>query len=213
MGTRHPMLYHRSLIVRSDRMNWIAGSPPAGILDQLSALQRDSQSMESRGVDMPHNIDLPTVSSSSNCNNDSSSCSDGSSSSSSSSRSNISHLVSESNTVDSPIGFRCGFKARYLQAIEQCTITVRLLPFDRTSSPVAAGSSTPIMSTESANTSTSHATLDIINTAPDPRPHLNYELVVTFDQPHRAVTPGQILALYAGDECLGGGVISLSDMP
>ena len=36
---------------------------------------------------------------------------------------------------------------------------------------------------------------------------------VRFLQPQRAVTPGQSLVLYAGDECLGGAVIARTDAP
>lgn len=34
-----------------------------------------------------------------------------------------------------------------------------------------------------------------------------YTVTVTFDVPHRAITAGQVLALYDGEVCLGGGVI------
>ncbi|WP_147652700.1 tRNA 2-thiouridine(34) synthase MnmA [Vulcaniibacterium gelatinicum] len=38
-------------------------------------------------------------------------------------------------------------------------------------------------------------------------------LAVRFARPQRAVTPGQSLVLYAGDECLGGAVIAHTDAP
>ena len=36
-------------------------------------------------------------------------------------------------------------------------------------------------------------------------------MTVSFDDPQRAVTPGQSVVLYDGDECLGGGIIETSD--
>ena len=38
-------------------------------------------------------------------------------------------------------------------------------------------------------------------------------LSVAFASPQRAVTPGQSLVLYRGDECLGGAVIAATDAP
>jgi len=38
-------------------------------------------------------------------------------------------------------------------------------------------------------------------------------LVLDFDEPQRAVTPGQSVVLYDGEECLGGGVIDWADTP
>ena len=38
-------------------------------------------------------------------------------------------------------------------------------------------------------------------------------LSVAFALPQRAVTPGQSLVLYRGDECLGGAVIASTDSP
>ena len=39
----------------------------------------------------------------------------------------------------------------------------------------------------------------------------NDGLEVRFDEPQRAVTPGQSVVFYAGDECLGGAVIAATD--
>ena len=39
------------------------------------------------------------------------------------------------------------------------------------------------------------------------------QMTLSFDQPQRAVTPGQSVVLYDGDECLGGGVITQCNAP
>ncbi len=38
-------------------------------------------------------------------------------------------------------------------------------------------------------------------------------LLLSFERPQRAVTPGQAVVLYDGDECLGGGTITANDAP
>jgi tRNA methyl transferase len=204
---KHPMLFHHSLTVRADKMSWVAGRPPAGIVDQLAVLTEGNQTEDSTGMTRPNCTDFSTASG--GIINSSSS-----SSSSSSSTSASSPLpISRRDSAGGPIGFRCGFKARYLQGIELCTVTVRLLSPNTVSSPIAGagvGAGVNSQCNTPAESKVSSAGYSMLN----PHPHLlSYDLVVTFDEPHRAITPGQILALYAGDECLGGGIISLSDAP
>ena len=47
----------------------------------------------------------------------------------------------------------------------------------------------------------------------DVLPRWDGGIEVRFDEPQRAVTPGQSLVLYLGEECLGGAVIAATDAP
>jgi tRNA-specific 2-thiouridylase len=42
---------------------------------------------------------------------------------------------------------------------------------------------------------------------------VNDYIKVSFDSPQHAVTPGQAIVFYQGDECLGGGTITTTDAP
>ena len=43
--------------------------------------------------------------------------------------------------------------------------------------------------------------------------HTENGIRVEFDEPQRAVTPGQSVVFYSGEVCLGGGVIHHTDAP
>ena len=73
-------------------------------------------------------------------------------------------------------GLECGFKARYRQQIEGCRIEVRLADRSLNTQRVAQ---TTINQSEV---------------------QWHYDMIIHFDYPQRAVTPGQILALYLAED-------------
>ena len=78
--------------------------------------------------------------------------------------------------------FRCTAKVRYRQPDQSCEVVV------------VGGASAPMRGAPSGL---------------KPLPQTKVE--VRFDVPQRAVTPGQSVVFYAGEECLGGGVIEATD--
>ena len=212
LGVNNPKLYHTHLTVRADRMSWIAGQPPAGILEQLAVLRELSRRSRD-GI-----------------------CSNSSTSTGSSHRNGSSHIrrnndngfsverdlvtVGEGGNDTAVKGlevkaFTCDFRARYQHKMGVCSITVRLLPPSTTSTSLSMSHSALLHKDVVVTAFPSHQR-DLISGRDDNMEVLNeveevgedYELDVVFHEARRAITPGQILALYLGDDCLGGGIIS-----
>jgi tRNA methyl transferase len=239
MGIDHPKLYHTHLTVNADRMSWVAGQPPRGILDQLAALREQFRRNRDFAYDSISE-DSGGCNSGSSCG--SSSCSSGSSSSgrrrsSSSCTSSSDSSSAECHDKDGASGgtgdgvlvqidssdaagtkmevkaFVCEFRARYQQKMGVCSITARLLPADP-ACPSASQSAYHLKNNISSTTTSKQqelltgASVDMefpneLEEVPE-----DYVLDVVFHEARRAITPGQVLALYLRDECLGGGVIS-----
>ena len=222
MGIDHPKLYHTHLKVRADRMSWVAGQPPLRILDQLAALREKSR----RNRERAYGSNSP---SSSSFNNSSSSSSSSSSRSRSCSDSSSVECYDEDGasggTGDGVLvkgggndavgtnaeveAFVCEFRARYQQKMGVCSITARLVPADPDSSS-ACHLKNDITSTLTSKQQELLTGASVESEFPSELEEVleDYVLDVVFHEARRAVTPGQVLALYMGGECLGGGVIS-----
>ena len=198
-GTNHPMLYRSSLSVKASKMNWIAGVPPPEITDQLNVLRkRRSRIRTSQSIVLKKST---IGNSDTRGNSDNDSLSD----------SGLECTTDEEGDVI--VGYSCECRVRYQQSLEICTVTVSLPPQPTSTSQMSLGSDRK-----------SHFSSDIINHGeindghifPNSRRNENenkiededYDLVVTLSRGVRAATPGQILAFYSGDECLGGGIAS-----
>jgi tRNA U34 2-thiouridine synthase MnmA/TrmU len=91
---------------------------------------------------------------------------------------------------------KCVARARYRQDAVPCSVTIKYMderPRDLTTPPAAA----PQQSNQAAAAGNLDSDDDITR----------WQLVITFDKPEIDVCPGQILVLYDGDVCLGGGPI------
>ena len=87
--------------------------------------------------------------------------------------------------------FRCVAKTRYRQPDQACEVSV------------VGGASSATASRDEPGFAPS---------GPGPLPlRSSAHVEVVFDSPQRAVTPGQSVVFYLGDECLGGGVIEATD--
>ena len=206
LGVDHPKLYHTHLTVRADRMSWVAGQPPVEILDQLAALRKLSRRSRD-GICC--NSSTSTGSSHIRSNDD-----DGISV-----REDLVTVGGDGNdTVVKGVkvkAFTCEFRARYQHKMGVCSITVRLLPASTTSTSFSKSHSALLQKDVEVTAFPSHQQ-DLVNGQDDNMEVLSeveeagedYELVVVFHEARRAITPGQVLALYVGDDCLGGGIIS-----
>jgi hypothetical protein len=209
----------RSIFFYAGRMSWIAGRPPEGIRRQVSKL------FSNNGNNLTNNDDKNTAIDSRNSNNDNH-------------IENIDgKYTTESSSSFGGSTFRCKYKARYLQPEGDCVVTVRLISeknrnLSTTELNISGNSINEKMNhnpkeilDNDDNYNNNHNSVEAMcNDSINKNSQIDnnygstkscnynindYELVVAFDVPQRAVTPGQILALYMGEECLGGGIISL----
>lgn len=206
LGVDNPKLYHTHLTVRADRMSWVAGQPPVGILNQLAALRKLSK----RSRDGIGSNSSTSTGSSDIRSNDG----DGFSV-----KEDFVTVGGDGNdTMVKGIevkAFTCEFRARYQHKMGVCSITVRLLPASTTSTSFSKPHSALLHKDVVVSAFPSHQQ-DLLNGQDDDievsgeveEVGEDYELDVVFHEARRAITPGQVLALYLGDDCLGGGIIS-----
>jgi tRNA U34 2-thiouridine synthase MnmA/TrmU len=181
-------------------MSWIAGRPPEGIRRLVSKLFKNNGNNLTN-----HDNEITAIDSNDNDNHV---------------RNIDSKNKSENNKHLLDRAFRCKYKARYLQPEENCVVTVRLISEKNKNltkeSNITCDSMGTIYNSTKLNESSNYDDInndevicnDIINEKNQVESNYgstknnydvnDYELVVSFDAPQRAVTPGQIVALYLG---------------
>lgn len=99
-----------------------------------------------------------------------------------------------------PRSYRCECKVRYLQLPTQCSIQLY--------------KGAPYSSAHRMNPAGNHRNTTGSGSV-DQQQQEQEEIMmkITFDIPQRAITPGQIIALYDGEVVLGGGVIAEQPLP
>eukprot|EP00752_Nemacystus_decipiens_P009751 g8708.t1 len=185
-GKDNPTLFARGLSVLASEFNWVAGFPPAGLLADGGLCD----GVEARGV--PADAGGPSAAeagASGDGRDNETRAADGAAEAA---RLRDTRGVKGGAGEAAVVEFRCQYRCRHRQDLLPCT--VKVLGATPGDGGIGNANTVGVGFQEGASPST--------RSPPSPS-----VVRVCFDEPAKAIAPGQVVALYKDGVCLGGGAI------